>query len=178
MSTTSRAEGTAGAPRAKATRKPARTALAEASPETPVQVALGPLDNYIAFHLRRAQETALRAFVATSEQPGFKPGRFATLMVVRLNPGLSQIDVCRAIGRDKSTISPLIRDLAQEGLILREASERDRRSVTLRLTPKGEAALDRLLIHVQAHDRRLDAIVGDAKPELIALLKTIAAALG
>jgi DNA-binding MarR family transcriptional regulator len=141
-------------------------------------VELGPLDGYIGFHLRRAQETALRAFVATASQPAFKPGRFAALMVIRLNPGLSQIDVCRAIGRDKSTMSPLIRELAHDGLIVRESSERDRRSVTLRLTAKGEATLDRLLTSVQVHDRRLDAIVGDAKPTLIALLKKIAAALG
>jgi DNA-binding MarR family transcriptional regulator len=145
--------------------------------DTTSSIVLGPLDGYIAFHLRRAQETALRAFITSSSQPDFKPGRFAALMVIRLNPGLSQVDVCRAIGRDKSTISPLIRDLERDGLILRETSERDRRVVTLRLTPRGNAALDRLLTHVQAHDRRLDDIVGDAKPELIALLKKIAAAL-
>jgi DNA-binding MarR family transcriptional regulator len=141
------------------------------------KVDLGPLDGYIGFRLRMAQETALRAFIASSSQPDFKPGRFATLMVVRLNPGVSQIEVCRAIGRDKSTMSPLIRELEDEGLILREASIADRRSVTLRLTAKGETALDVLLKHVEAHDRRLDDIVGEAKPELIAILKKIAAAL-
>jgi DNA-binding MarR family transcriptional regulator len=147
-------------------------------PETMVsEVNLGPLDGYVAFHLRMAQETALRAFIASSSRPDFKPGHFATLMVVRLNPGLSQIEVCRAIGRDKSTISPLIRELERDGLILRENSATDRRSVTLRLTPKGDDALDVLLKHVEAHDRRLDAIVGEAKPELIAMLKKIAAAL-
>jgi DNA-binding MarR family transcriptional regulator len=141
------------------------------------EVKLGPLDGYIGFHLRMAQETALRAFIARSRQPGFKPGHFATLMVVRLNPGISQIEVCRAIGRDKSTLSPLVRELQRDGLILREDSVADRRSVTLRLTPKGEAALDALLRHVEAHDRRLDAIVGDSKPELIAVLRKIATAL-
>ena len=141
------------------------------------EVNLGPLDGYIAFHLRMAQETALRAFIASSSRRDFKPGHFATLMVVRLNPGLSQIEVCRAIGRDKSTISPLIRDLERDGLILRESSTADRRSVTLRLTSKGEDALDALLKHVEAHDRRLDAIIGEAKPELIAMLRKIAAAL-
>ena len=158
-----------------------RTSRLRATPDSDApapQANLGPLDGYIAFHLRMAQETALRAFIASSSQPDFKPGHFATLMVVRLNPGISQIEVCRAIGRDKSTISPLIRDLEHDGLILREDSVADRRSVTLRLTPKGEGALDGLLRHVEAHDRRLDAIVGDAKPQLIALLKKIAAALG
>ena len=157
-----------------------RTGRARAKPEhvaAPPKVKLGPLDGYIAFHLRMAQEIALRAFIASSRQPDFKPGHFATLMLIRLNPGLSQIEVCRAIGRDKSTLSPLIRGLERDGLILRENSALDRRSVTLRLSGKGEEALDKLLKHAEAHDRRLDAIVGEAKPELIALLKKIAAAL-
>ncbi len=157
-----------------------RTGRAPAKPEPvagPSKVKLGPLERYIGFHLRMAQEIALRAFIASSRQPDFKPGHFATLMLIRLNPGLSQIEVCRAIGRDKSTLSPLIRGLERDGLILRENSALDRRSVTLRLSGKGEEALDKLLKHAEAHDRRLDAIVGEAKPELIALLKKIAAAL-
>jgi DNA-binding MarR family transcriptional regulator len=140
-------------------------------------VNLGALDEYIAFHLRLAQEAALRAFIASSSQPDFKPGRFATLMVVRLNPGISQIEVCRAIGRDKSTVSPLIRELEDEGLIAREPSIADRRSVTLRLTDKGDDALDVLLKHAEAHDRRLNEIVGEGKRDFVAILKKIAAAL-
>ena len=160
-----------------AQRRIARVRLTPEPEAAACQVNLGPLDSYIGFHLRMAQETALRAFISRSRQPGFKPGYFATLMVVRLNPGISQIEVCRAIGRDKSTLSPLVRDLQRDGLILRENSVADRRSVTLRLTQKGEAALDALLRHVEAHDRRLDAIVGPAKSELIAMLKKIATAL-
>lgn len=141
------------------------------------KVDIGPLDGYIAFHLRMAQEIAVRAFIAASHQTHFKPGHFATLMVVKLNPGISQIEVCRAIGRDKSTLSPLIREFERDELILRETSPVDRRSVTLRLTPKGEKELEALLRHVEAHDRRLDAIVGEEKPALIAALKKLAAAL-
>jgi DNA-binding MarR family transcriptional regulator len=155
--------------------KPARS-KSEAEGGTS-QIDLGPLDDYIAFHLRMTQETALRAFIASSRRPEFKPGHFATLMVVKRNPGVSQIEVCRAIGRDKSTISPIIRELGNKGLLLRDSSPTDRRSVLLRLTPKGEAALEKLLEDVEAHDRRLDAIVGKSKPMLIALLKKIAAAL-
>jgi DNA-binding MarR family transcriptional regulator len=137
---------------------------------------LGPLDDYIGFHLQRAQEAALRAYAATLAEP-YKAGRFPTLLVIRLNPGLSQSELSQAIGRDKSTMSPLIRELVDEALVVRDASTRDRRSVHLRLTPKGEAALGRLLTRAQAHDSRLDKIVGDGRPELIRLLKAIAAAL-
>jgi DNA-binding MarR family transcriptional regulator len=135
---------------------------------------LGPLDNYIGFHLRLAQELALRAFARSSGKADFKPGWFAILMVTRLNPGISQSALGRAIGRDKSTISPLIRELQARALIARRPSPGDKRSVTLSLTKAGESELDALLRHVEAHDRRLDDIVGADKPKLISLLRKIA----
>ncbi|HLW90824.1 MAG TPA: MarR family transcriptional regulator [Roseiarcus sp.] len=142
--------------------------------ERAAEADLGPLSNYIAFHLRLAQELALRAFARRSGKADFRPGHFAILMVIRLNPGISQSALGRAIGRDKSTISPLIRALQARNLIARRPSSGDRRSVTLSLTRAGESELDELLRHVEAHDRRLDEIVGDDKPRLIALLRKIA----
>jgi DNA-binding MarR family transcriptional regulator len=137
-------------------------------------VDLGPLDNYIAFHLRLAQELALRAFAKRSGKADFRPGWFAILMVIRLNPGISQSALSRAIGRDKSTLSPLIRELQTKALVIRRPSAGDRRSVTLALTKAGESELDALLRHVEAHDRLIDEIVGADKPKLIALLRKIA----
>ena len=46
--------------------------------------------------------------------------------------------------------------------------------MTLSLTKAGQSELNALLRHVEAHDRRLDDIVGDDKPRLIALLRKIA----
>jgi DNA-binding MarR family transcriptional regulator len=137
-------------------------------------VDLGPLENYIGFHLRLAQELALRAFAKRAGKADFRPGWFAILMIIRLNPGLSQSALARAIGRDKSTISPLIRELEGKALIARGPAADDRRSVTLALTPAGERELDALVVHVEGHDRRLDEIVGEDKPKLIALLRKIA----
>ena len=151
----------------------ARTAEAPQS-EKAAAVDLGPLDNYIAFHLRLAQELALRAFAMRSGKADFKPGWFAILMVTRLNPGISQSALGRAIGRDKSTISPLIRELQARALIARKPSAGDKRSVTLSLTKAGQNELDVLLRHVEAHDRRLDEIVGADKTKLLALLRKIA----
>jgi len=138
------------------------------------EVDIGPLGNYIAFHLRLAQELALRAFTKRLGKADFRPGLFALLMVIKLNPGISQSALGRAIGRDKSTISPLIRELQAKSLIARRPSSGDQRSVMLSLTKAGQSELNALLRHVEAHDRRLDDIVGDDKARLIALLRKIA----
>jgi DNA-binding MarR family transcriptional regulator len=100
------------------------------------------------------------------------------MMVIHNNPGISQVAVSRAIARDKSSVTPLIQELLKKGYVARQPSVVDRRSVTLTLTASGEAQLQRLLAEAAEHDRRLDAIVGDHKSELIRLLKDIADGLG
>ena len=57
------------------------------------------------------------------------------------NPGITPLAVSRATGRDKSTITPILRDLTRERLIARVPIPADRRSYALRLTPEGERAL-------------------------------------
>jgi len=71
----------------------------------------------------------------------------------------------------------VLRDLGREKLIRREAIPSDRRSYALHLTPAGADQLAHLAACAAAHDRELDAIVGDKKPELLELLRRITAEL-
>jgi len=147
-------------------------------PERGERVRLGVLEGFLGFHLRLAQDASFRAFARHVGQRGLRPGRFATMMVIHDNPGITPSALGRAIGRDKSTVTPLVQDLHRHGLIRRRPSPKDRRSVGLTLSPAGEEALRELFAHAQEHDRRLDDIVGDRKPELLRLLRDIAEALG
>lgn len=135
---------------------------------------LGPLTGFIGFALRNAQESSFRAFARLDETGGLKPGRFAALMVIRHNPGLTQRELGAAIARDKSTVTPLIQDLLRLGLISRSPAKEDRRRNSLRLTAKGEATLGELEKHARAHDDRLDAIVGGHKALFLELLHRVA----
>lgn len=136
-------------------------------------IQLGPLAEFIGFNLRLAQDASFQVFAQHTGAPHLKPGRFATLMLISQNPGLTQMDLSRAIARDKSSVTPLVQSLQRDGLVERRQSETDRRSVTLWLTPAGEDALESLLEHAREHDRKLDAIVGAKKPEFLRLLKKI-----
>jgi DNA-binding MarR family transcriptional regulator len=165
---------------ARKTRKIARAAQRPAlnSPARNGDVRLGALADWIGFHLRLAQDASFRAFAKHTAQPHMKPGRFAAMMVIHNNPGITQVALGRAISRDKSTVTPLVQELHRHGFVRRSPSAVDRRSITLTLTRAGEAALADLLTHARAHDRRLDAIVGNRKTALIALLRKITDALG
>lgn len=140
-------------------------------------VRLGVLDQFIGFHLRVAQDASFRDFAKHAGIRGLTTGRFAAMMVIHNNPGISQAELSRVIARDKSSVTPLIQELERGRLVKRVQSAADRRSVTLTLTRFGETMLRRLLVHAVAHDQRLDEIVGEAKPELLRLLKKISNAL-
>ena len=104
-------------------------------------IRLGPLEDYIAFHLRLAQGASFRAFQRLAGVPGLRPGWFAVLLLIRENPGITPMALSRGSGRDKSTITPMLRELEREGLVSREAVPGDRRSYALRLTAEGELRL-------------------------------------
>jgi DNA-binding MarR family transcriptional regulator len=138
------------------------------------EARLGPLADLIGFNLRLAQDASFRAFARHAGQKGLKPGRFAAMMVIQHNPGITQAALGRAIARDKSTVTPLIQDLLRRGLVDRQPSRADRRSVTLRLTASGVAMLHDLHQHAEEHDRKLDSLVGGSKHEFVRLLKCVA----
>jgi DNA-binding MarR family transcriptional regulator len=137
-------------------------------------LSLGPLGEFIGFHLRLAQDASFRAFAGRSGIAHLKPGRFAAMMLIRSNPGITQIELSRGIGRDKSSVTSLVQELHRQGLVARTPSAKDGRSITLTLTRNGEAALDALLLHARQHERQLDQILGVRKAQFIALLRKIA----
>jgi DNA-binding MarR family transcriptional regulator len=139
----------------------------------------GPLADWLGFHLRMAQIASFQAFAREVGEVDLPPGRFALLTLIGRNPGISQTVLSRAAGRDKSTLTPALRDLKRRGLIARTRLESDRRSYHLTLTPDGEAMLQRLTECAARHDRNLDRIVGPRdKPRLLRLLRKIMSELG
>lgn len=140
-------------------------------------VRLGPLDDYIGFHLRRAQAAQFRAFKRRTAISRLRPGWFALLSIVGENPGVTPVVLSRASGRDKSTITPILRDLVQEKLVRREPNPSDRRSYGLHLTESGRATLAHLSVAAVENERELNEIVGDMRGEFLAVLRRIVAAM-
>ena len=141
-------------------------------------VALGPLADMVGFHLRLAQEASFRAFAQRVGARDLKPRRFAILLLIDQNPGLTQTALSRASGRDKSTLTPALDDLERRGLVERRRSPKDRRVRALCLTGGGRSLLRELTRHAVAHDRQLDRILGAGKAQFVAALRRIAMRLG
>jgi DNA-binding MarR family transcriptional regulator len=147
--------------------------------DPPATISFGSLPNKIGFHLRLAQEASFRAFAQRVGDPELKPQRFTILHLIAENPGISQTSLSRCSGRDKSTLTPTLTSLVQQGLIERRVTPIDRRRFELHITPAGTDRLAALARHAEAHDRELDRIVGlDSKTDLVRLLRRITLALG
>jgi DNA-binding MarR family transcriptional regulator len=123
-------------------------------------VQFGPLDGWVGFNLRMAQEAAFDAFSHLSREIGESPGRFATLVLIGENPGISQSTLGQAAGRDKSSMTPVLDDLVRRGLVARARSDQDRRTYRLNLTAAGAKTLARLTACARRHEQNLDRLIG------------------
>ena len=126
-----------------------------------------------------AQIASFQAFAAEAGEVDLFPGRFALLTLIGRNPGISQTVLSRAAGRDKSTLTPALRDLTRRGLVACERLERDRRVYHLSLTPAGHLMLRRLTQCAARHERNLDRIVGARdRGKLLSMLRKIMREMG
>ena len=139
-------------------------------------IKFGPLEHWIGFNLRMAQEATFQAFSRRSQEIGESPGRFATLTLIARNPGISQTELSHAAGRDKSSLTPVVEDLVRRGLVARKRMDHDRRTYSLNLTPDGKKTLTMMTRCARRHERNLDRVIGmrDRK-RFLQLLKKIAA---
>jgi len=141
------------------------TAVRNAAGRSPQRAAadeidFGPLAGWIGFHLRMAQIASFQNFERHARDIDLSPGRFAALTVIGLNPGISQTALSRAIGSDKSTLTPALSALVRRNLVRRTRTETDRRAYRLTLTAAGERMLRELTECARRHEEQLDVIVG------------------
>jgi DNA-binding MarR family transcriptional regulator len=152
-------------------RKNGRPAAGKLNGRGAEAVDYGPLADWVGFNLRMAQAAAFQAFSRRAQEVGTRPGRFATLMLIGRNPGISQTALSRANGRDKSSLTPV--------LIRRRRTRADQRAYRLSLTPAGKSLLAQLVRCARSHERNLDRIIGGrAQKSFVRILKRIIAQAG
>ncbi|MGH6952387.1 MAG: MarR family winged helix-turn-helix transcriptional regulator [Vitreimonas sp.] len=86
--------------------------------------------------------------------------QFAVLAAIAQSPGLSQSDLVRATGVDRSTMADMMTRMEKRGWILRAASTIDARAHSVRLAAAGMDILERATHHARA----ADAAILDALP--------------
>jgi DNA-binding MarR family transcriptional regulator len=133
-------------------------------------IVFGPLDDRVGYQLRRAFLRSNGLFARLGGQAGLAPGQFGVLKLVELNPGRSQTEIAAAAGLDRSSLTQLLDQLVRRGLIERRPG-RDRRTVSLHLTPTGGEALSQAEPRVEEHEALLRNGLSD--DEVVVLLKLL-----
>lgn len=126
-------------------------------PKNPVQaldqIELGTLGDLLGFHIRMAQDAMYRHFNVALESVNLRQREFAVLELIRVNAGISQVELATALHLDRPPMMIVIDRLEDRGLVARTRSKRDRRRQDLHLTPAGRELLVEAKFLVRAHDR-------------------------
>ena len=120
------------------------------------------LDDLLCFDLYSLSRTVTGLYRPVLEPHGLTYPQFLVLVVL-MRTGPSSIgDIGRATRLDHGTLTPLLRRMAERGLLRLERSPEDARSVTASLTADGEA-LRPVLHEAQCH---LGEALGMTEPQV------------
>jgi DNA-binding MarR family transcriptional regulator len=92
--------------------------------------------------LRRAQQYAHDLYSKEVGGSGPTPRQFEVLHVVAQNAGLSQTDLVRHTGIDRSTLADMIARMMKKGLLSRKRTKEDARANAVSITAAGRKMLN------------------------------------
>jgi DNA-binding MarR family transcriptional regulator len=121
------------------------------------------LAELLGFRLRRVNLALSREFARATGDYGLREGEFTSLATIASNPGISQGEICRVTGLDKSAAVAVIDDLERRGWIARARAPDDRRRHVLRIEPAGQRALEDLVGRTRDIEGEVLAALTDAQ---------------
>ena len=144
--------------------------------KTRTKVVREGLGRSVTHLLNRSLQLALDFHAEAAAGASLTQRQFTVLSAVAAADGLTQNDLVRTTGIDRSTLADLVSRLLVKGLLLRERSLTDARANTVRLSEAGRDSLDAGAGAAAAADDRLLALLSPKKREsLLRVLATLAA---
>ncbi len=132
------------------------------------------LENLIGYNLKRAYVIVRGDFRATMGEDGMSPRVFSALSFVVDMPDITQSELARRLGIERSGLVAIVDDLEGRGYLRRTAVPGDRRVQALRPTQVGVEAFAEAIAQAEAHEARLLQVMSeDEKAQLLALLRAI-----
>jgi DNA-binding MarR family transcriptional regulator len=116
------------------------------------------LDDHLCFALYAASRAVAAAYRPLLTEFGLTYPQYLVLIVLRDEGAISVSRLGERLQLDSGTLSPLLKRMESNGLLLRQRSELDERSVHVELTEAGR----RLEVQVRCVPERLAEIVGDS----------------
>jgi DNA-binding MarR family transcriptional regulator len=137
----------------------------------------GGLSQSVTHLLHRVLQLALDYHAEASGPAGLTQRQFTVLAAAGASDGVSQSDLVRATGIDRSTLADLVARMIAKGLLERERSSTDARANTVRLSEAGRIALVEAGKPAAKSDSRLlDLLPSKKRETFLKTLATLAAA--
>ena len=132
---------------------------------------LPALDKSPSHLLHRALQLALDIYAEELGAGGITQRQFAVLSAVEAYEGLTQTDLVKITGIDRSTLADMAARMIAKGLLERERSASDARANAVSLTQAGRETLEEARPKMAAADARLMRLLSATKRE--ALVSTL-----
>lgn len=146
----------AGLGQAARKRKKAATARAET------------IDRSIIHLLHRASQRASEIFAHETKDFDLTARQYAVITTIAQHEGLSQTDLVRLTGIDRSTLADVVQRLLKRGVIQRERTMRDGRTYAVSLSSQGRQLLESIKPYARRADRIVLSCLGDEDGKLAA----------
>ena len=126
------------------------------------------LDRSMIHLLHRASQRASEIFAIETRDFDLTARQFAVLSTVAQHEGLSQTDLVRLTGIDRSTLADVVQRLLRRGIIQRERTTQDGRTYAVSLSAQGRELLDAIKPYVRRADRAVLSCLGEEDGKLAA----------
>jgi DNA-binding MarR family transcriptional regulator len=134
----------------------------------PVYGRPAAIDRSITHLLHRASQRATEIFALETRDFDITARQYAVLTAVAQREGLSQTDLVRLTGIDRSTLADVVQRLLRRGIIEREKTSQDGRTYAVTLSRLGHELLDAIKPHARRADRTVLSCLGHADGKLVA----------
>lgn len=120
-----------------------------------VPIKSGILTELVGYQLRRSQTALFHNFAQKLGECNLTPGQFGLLVKIKNNGGISQTELARTDGIERSTLGEVIDRFEERNLVERRKHAYDRRAYALYLTTEGEGFLQSVTPMVLENEREM-----------------------
>ena len=125
--------------------------------------------------LHRAQQRAADVTAQALRAYGLTPRQYAVLLTLRRDEGVTQSELVRRTGIDRSTLADMLARLGKRGLVFSRRTEEDQRANSVTITPEGARALDAVTPKVAEAERKmLDSLPAEVREPFVSALQHLA----
>lgn len=148
--------------------------MGKRAPDHDYELEASDLEDLVGYNLKRAYIVIQTDFRAALGKDGLSARVFAALSLAVKFPNITQSELARMMGIERSGLVAIVDELEERGYLRRAAVPGDRRVQALVPTDVGQRAYADAISVVRAHENALLAdMTADERTTLLALLRKI-----